>query len=268
MHDMRAAFVGGGKMAEAMVHGMQRMRGAVEVEVCDPNMARTNIFGRQGIQTWNNISDALGGGRVTQFQAIVLAIKPQTFHHVSNELMYALDSSSLVISIMAGQPMDLLKSRLCHDSIVRAMPNTPAAIGEGMTVWYPSSEVTVPQLEAAAQLFGTFGQHSRADQEAYLDMATALSGTGPAYYFLAMEAMVDTGVHMGLPRDMARAMVEQTMLGAVKHGQESRLHPAVLRDHITSPGGTTASAMASAERGNGLDKYRSLPRERRGLCDL
>ena len=254
---MRAVFVGGGKMAEAMINGMQRMlpasgaaNGAFEVEVCDPNESRADVFSKQGITTWSNAREALGDGRVSRFDAVVLAIKPQTFDDISNELTDLLDSSSLVVSIMAGQQIDTLQSRLLHDCVVRAMPNTPAAIGEGMTVWCPASRVTAPQLEATAQLLGAFGRQLRADKEDYLDMATALSGTGPAYYFLAMEAMVDAGVHMGLPRDMARTMVEQTMLGAVKYGQESQLHPAVLRNDITSPGGTTASAMASAERGN------------------
>ena len=252
---IRAVFVGGGKMAEAMVNGMRRMLPAgaafeFEVEVCDPNETRADVFGKQGIKTWSSAREALGDGRVSQFDAIVLAIKPQTFDDVSNELTHLLDSSSLVVSIMAGQQIDTLRSRLRHDCVVRAMPNTPAAIGEGMTVWCPASSVTAPQLDATAHLLGAFGRQLRADKEDYLDMATALSGTGPAYYFLAMEAMVDAGVHMGLPRDMARTMVEQTMLGAVKYGQESQLHPAVLRNDITSPGGTTASAMATAERGN------------------
>ena len=245
---LRTCFVGGGKMAEAMVRGGIAASANVSVDVVDPNPNRAGVFEALGGAVFGSVPAAFE--KSGAHEVVILAVKPQTFEAVAAELRSALAPGQLVLSIMAGIPLAALAEKLGHAHVVRAMPNTPAAIGAGMTVWTADASLGAAHAGVAAELLGAFGTQLRAEREDYLDMATALSGTGPAYYFIAMEAMVDAGVHMGLPRDMARTMVEQTMLGAVQYGQATGLHPAVLRNDITSPGGTTAAAMYTAERGN------------------
>jgi pyrroline-5-carboxylate reductase len=129
------------------------------------------------------------------------------------------------------------------------MPNTPAQIGEGMTVWAASPEVTEQQKGWARTILGSFGRQLAVDDENYLDMATAINGTGPAYVFTVLEAMIDAGVHLGLPRYMAEELAQQTMLGSVLYAMQSGKHAAELRNAVTSPGGTTAAAVYELERG-------------------
>jgi len=136
-----------------------------------------------------------------------------------------------------------------HGAVIRSMPNTPAQIGEGMTVWTAGEAVSELQRGWARMVLGSFGHEQYVADESYLDMATALSGTGPAYVFMFMEAMIDAGVHMGFPRYMAEELVMQTILGSVRYAQATGRHPAELRNGVTSPGGTTAAAMSELERG-------------------
>jgi pyrroline-5-carboxylate reductase len=137
---------------------------------------------------------------------------------------------------------------LNHDSIVRAMPNTPAQIGQGITVWTASAAVNDDQLEMARLVLSALGQEVHVEEEYYLDMATALSGSGPAYVFLFMEALIDAGVHMGFPRRIAEQLVTQTILGSVSYYQKNAVHPAQLRNQVTSPGGTSAEALYYLEK--------------------
>ncbi|MDZ4158873.1 MAG: pyrroline-5-carboxylate reductase dimerization domain-containing protein, partial [Anaerolineaceae bacterium] len=129
-----------------------------------------------------------------------------------------------------------------------AMPNTPAQIGEGITVWTTSTAVTTEQMALARQILGALGQEVYMDDESYLDMATALSGTGPAYAFLFMEAMIDAGVHLGFPRRIAEQLVVQTLRGSVNYYLNKSGHPAHLRNEVTSPGGTSAAALYYLEK--------------------
>jgi pyrroline-5-carboxylate reductase len=138
---------------------------------------------------------------------------------------------------------------LKHDAIVRAMPNTPAQIGEGITVWTATSEVTPDQSEQTRLILGAMGETVYVDHERFMDMATALSGTGPAYVLLMMEAMVDAGVHLGFSRRIAEKLVIQTMHGTVEYARQSDKHPATLRNEVTSPGGTSAEALFQLESG-------------------
>jgi pyrroline-5-carboxylate reductase len=154
-----------------------------------------------------------------------------------------------VLSIVAGAKIDTLSKGLKHGAVVRAMPNTPAQIGEGMSVWTATAEVTEQQKASAKAILGAMGKELYVDDESYLDMATAVSGSGPAYFFLMVEALVDAAVKIGLPRDIARELVLQTMLGSAKFIQQSGEEPAELRRKVTSPGGTTAEALLRLEKG-------------------
>jgi pyrroline-5-carboxylate reductase len=155
----------------------------------------------------------------------------------------------LVLSIVAGARIETITTMLRHPILARAMPNTPAQIGLGMTVWTCSPDLSESQRLQAQEVFGSFGEQVYVDDERYLDMATALSGTGPAYVFIFMEALVDAGVHMGFSRWMAEQMVYQTVRGSVEFARQSGQHLATLRNQVTSPGGTSAEALYHIEKG-------------------
>jgi pyrroline-5-carboxylate reductase len=162
----------------------------------------------------------------------------------------AIQPDALVLSIVAGAPIAKIAGGLDHLPIVRAMPNTPAQIGEGITVWTESPQVTAEQHEMGRQILGALGEEIFMEEEYYLNMATALSGTGPAYVFLFMEAMVDAGVHLGFPRRVAEQLVAQTVRGSVDFytRSDSPIHLAHLRNQVTSPGGTSAAALYYLEK--------------------
>jgi pyrroline-5-carboxylate reductase len=155
----------------------------------------------------------------------------------------------LLLSILAGTPIRKLADGVAHAAVVRAMPNTPAQIGEGMTVWTSTPEVTDEQRAQAQAILGAFGQELYVNDESYLDMATALSGTGPAYIFIFMEALIDAGVHLGFSRRVSEQLVFQTMRGSLDYAAQSGKHVAELRNQVTSPGGTTAAALYHLEKG-------------------
>ena len=179
---------------------------------------------------------------------VILAVKPQRLDQAARSLKGALKPGTLVISILAGAPLAALEQKLETRCLVRAMPNTPARIGMGITVWAKAADVDETQHEIAAEIMRTFGDEIFVADEGYLDMATALSGTGPAYVFLFMEAMIDAGVHMGFPRRIAEQLVVQTLRGSTEFYLQSRGHPAQLRDDVTSPGGTSAEALYYLEK--------------------
>jgi pyrroline-5-carboxylate reductase len=150
---------------------------------------------------------------------------------------------------MAGVTIERIATGLANPSVVRAMPNTPAQVGQGITVWTATKEVGETEMAQAKALLAAFGQEIYMDGENYLDMATALSGTGPAYVFMFMEALIDAGVHMGFSRRDAERLVVQTLRGSIAYAEASGLHPAELRNQVTSPGGTTAEALYHMEKG-------------------
>ncbi len=180
---------------------------------------------------------------------VILAVKPLNLTAVMSELSGYLKPNQLVLSIIAGARIDILRSGLKHRAIVRSMPNTPAQIGEGITVWTATSEVSLKQKEWAQVILGSIGQEIFVDDEKYLDMVTAVSGSGPAYYFLFAETLADAAVSIGLPREMAEKLVLQTMLGSSQLLQKSGKPSAELRRMVTSPGGTTAEAISVFEKG-------------------
>jgi pyrroline-5-carboxylate reductase len=180
---------------------------------------------------------------------VMFAVKPQNLSEVLKELRGKIESSQLVLSIIAGAKIKTISGGLDHRAVVRAMPNTPARVGEGMSVWTAAPAVTESQKQSAKAILGAMGRELYVADESYLDMATAVSGSGPAYFFLMVEALVEAAIEIGLPRDRAQELVVQTMLGSAKFIEQSGVSPAELRKKVTSPGGTTAAALAQFEKG-------------------
>ncbi len=247
----KIAFIGPGVMAEAMIKGLlaQQVFPPESVLAAGPRRERLEKLQRR-YQIAGYTDNALAARLA---DVLVLSVKPQRLDEVMNDLRGALRKSALVLSIVAGARIEKIASGLEHETIVRAMPNTPAQIGEGITVWTDSPAVDEAQREAAARILGAFGEQIYMEDEDYLDMATALSGTGPAYVFLFMEALVDAGVHMGFPRRVAEKLVAQTLRGSVDYYLQhmdngSALHLAHLRNQVTSPAGTSAAALYYLEK--------------------
>ena len=192
-------------------------------------------------------------GALSGSDVVVLAIKPQNLVGVMAELSGQLEPAQLVLSIIAGARIDTLRRGLKHSCVVRAMPNTPAQIGEGMSVWTATDEVNEQQKAWASSILGAMGREIYVDDEKYLDMATAVSGSGPAYVFLFMESLVNAAVDIGLPQDIAQELVLGTVLGSGHFAQKSDKELAELRRMVTSPGGTTAEALLQFEKGKFAD---------------
>ena len=165
------------------------------------------------------------------------------------ELRPHLRDDQLVLSVIAGATTTALEGFLGHRRIVRSMPNTPARLGRGVTVWYATPETTAEQRAQASALLGALGMELEVDDEKFVAMATAVSGTGPTYVFLVMEALVDAAVHLGFPRHVAHDLVVETLEGSTYFAKQSGDHPAVLRNMVTSPGGTSAAALHELESG-------------------
>jgi len=246
----RIAFIGSGAMAGAMISGLvhKRLADPKKLLAADVLQSRLDELSEEyGIQTYADNAEA-----AFQADVVVLSVKPQYLDVVLEQLKGSIRDEALVLSIVAGAKMQKISAGLGHDLVVRSMPNTPAQIGEGITVWIPSPSVSEEQQEIAATVFGAFGDEIMVNKEHYLDMATALSGSGPAYVFLFMEAMIDAGVHMGFPRQIAEQLALQTIKGSVlyyqKANQDAAVHVAALRNQVTSPGGTTAAALDQLEK--------------------
>jgi len=244
----KIAFIGPGVMAEAMIAGLikQNVVPSGSIVASGPSAARVDELGeRHAIRTETDNAAAVKGADV-----VVLAVKPQRLDHVIADLRGTVKPTALVVSIVAGATIDKIATGLDHDGIVRSMPNTPAQIGEGITVWTAAEAVSDAQKETARKILTAFGDEVFLDEERFLDMATALSGTGPAYVFLFMEAMVDAGVHLGFSRRVAEILVAKTVRGSVDFysNPDDPLHLARLRNQVTSPGGTSAAALYYLEK--------------------
>ncbi len=247
LENTRIAFIGSGVMGEAIIGGLLARR-LVEPEaiIASDNRAERGreLAARYQIRVTTDNVEA-----VQQAHIVVLAVKPQVLPHVLAPLQGQLRPDALIISIVAGARIGKIAKGLGHRTIVRVMPNTPAQIGQGMSVWMSTPEVSEQQREQARAILQSLGEELAVDGEDYLDMATALSGTGPAYVFLFMEALIDAGVHLGFSREVARKLVLQTLQGSVAFARETNLHPAELRNMVTSPGGTSAEALYQLEKG-------------------
>jgi pyrroline-5-carboxylate reductase len=186
---------------------------------------------------------------VAAADTVVVAVKPQMLRGVMRELAPALSDGQVVLSIVAGATLRTLSAGLGHAAVVRAMPNTPAQIRKGMAVWAAAPACTAAQRDRARAVLRALGDERQVEDEHFVAMATALSGTGPTYLFAVMEALVDAGVHLGFPRDLAHDLVAETLVGSSEYAAASNLHPAQLRNAVTSPGGTSAAAIYELEKG-------------------
>ncbi len=246
--DFDIAFIGPGVMAEAMISGIirQGVTRPEKIRAAGPRQIRVDELSAQyQIQPFVNNLDAIDGADV-----VVLSVKPQRMDVVLREMRGVIDPDALILSIVAGASISRIQEGSGHDRIIRSMPNTPAQIGEGITVWTDSDSVTEEQKEQTRKILGALGEEIYLGEEYYLDMATAVSGTGPAYVFIFMEAMVDAGVHLGFPRRIAERLVAQTVRGSVNYydQREDPVHLARLRNQVTSPGGTSAAALYYLEK--------------------
>jgi pyrroline-5-carboxylate reductase len=256
LKNCRLAFVGCGVMAEAIIAGMLRRNLVAPDQIVGshPRVARREeMHVKYGIEMFEQNRDAVMATHPTDgndSSMVVLAVKPQRLHRVLEELKGSVRQEQLVVSIVAGARIATIADELLHGSVVRTMPNTPAQIGEGVTAWTASAEVSEKQERQVVAMLEALGKSVRVENERQIDMATALSATGPTYIFLVMEALIDAGVHMGFSRHVAQELVHQTLLGAVLFARESHKHPAELRNMVTSPGGTSAEAIYQMEKGS------------------
>ncbi len=242
----RIAFIGGGAMAEAILKRLlaQGLVDHKNVVVSEPiEERRIYLDNTYRIQTVARNRDAIQGASI-----VLLAIKPQVLPRVLTELHSQLEPEMLVISIVAGARIRTLLNGLNHAKIVRSMPNTPAQVGKGMTVWTATTAVTEKDREHAQVILEAMGEAMYVAEENYLDMATGLSGSGPGFVFMFIEALIDAGVHIGFSRHQATRLVLQTLEGSVELMRQTGEHPAMLRDRVTSPGGTTAAGAIFLER--------------------
>ena len=241
------ATVGSGVMAEAMIAGL--LRGELvapdQIIASHPRAERRDhLRAEYGIRVVADNLEAVEGADV-----VLLGIKPQMLGRVGREIGPHLRRGQLVLSVLAGATSAALTGTLGHDQVIRAMPNTPARLGKGVTVWYATPETTAAQREQAASLLGALGVQIEVDDEKMVAMATAVSGTGPTYVFLVMEALIDAAVHLGFPRHIAHDLVIETLEGSTLFAKQSGMHPAELRNMVTSPGGTSAAALHELESG-------------------
>lgn len=247
----KIAFIGSGAMGTAMMIALIR-RGVVTsqaIVAADPLSERLEELTRN--YQIKGVTD--NAAAVHQADVVILSIKPQQLDKVLSSLYGAIEPQALVLSIVAGATIEKITKGLNHPSVIRAMPNTPAQIGAGITVWTAADSVSQEQSQMARLILQTFGEEIFMEEEIYLDAATALSGTGPAYVFLFMEAMVDAGVHLGFQRNIAEKLVAQTVLGSAQYylksiENDNDLHLAHLRNQVTSPAGTSAAALYYLEK--------------------
>jgi pyrroline-5-carboxylate reductase len=241
------ATIGSGVMAESIIAGLLRGKlvGPTQIVGSEPRQERRDeLVGQYGVRmTASNLEAA------SQADVILLSVKPQTLTKVGHELGGHLRPNQLVVSIVAGATCRVLTGLLDHREVVRSMPNTPAQIGRGITVWYATPQVGDEQRDQAKTLLQALGGELQVEDERFVEMATAVSGTGPAYVFLVMEALIDAAVHLGFPRHVAHDLVIETLEGSTAFAKATAQHPAVLRNMVTSPGGTSAAAIHELESG-------------------
>ena len=242
----RITFIGSGAMGEAMIKGMvaQEVVQAAQIMASDPVADRREQMKSQfGILTSESNHSAIQDADV-----VILSVKPQILPKVMAELKGQIPPSAFVLSIVAGVPIATIQKGLAHERIVRTMPNTPAQVGKGMTVWVATPAVSSEQRSQTQAILNALGEQVRVEDEHYLDMATGLSGSGPGYVFLVIEAMIDAGVHIGFSRADALKIVLQTIDGSVELVRSTGLHPAELKNRVTSPAGTTAAGLFELEQ--------------------
>ena len=236
--DRNIAFIGGGNMAFALATGILRAARDRSVVVSDPLPEQLARFAATPVRTTPDNTEAVAGASV-----IVLAVKPQVMEGVARELAGVINPGQLIVSIAAGVTVSALRAWLGSSAIVRCMPNTPALVGKGVTGLYADAGVSEAQRGEAEELLRAVGDAVWFEQEGELDAVTALSGSGPAYFFAVIEALIEGGVELGLKRDIAHRLVTGTAIGAAAMiGPQD--DPGELRVRVTSPGGTTERALS------------------------
>lgn len=236
--------IGGGMMGEALLSRLvfEKFFEANEILVSDPVVDRQNFLAdRYGVQvTGNNVEAAEAS------ELLLLAIKPQIFSQVTQQIRGSLNSSAVIVSILAGISLPQLESAFSSHAVIRAMPNTPAQVGAGVTAIARGTHVSDDQFSLAKKVLSAVGSVVEVP-ESMMDAVTGLSGSGPGYIALVVEALADGGVASGLPRAIAMQLAIDTVLGTAKLLKESKLHPGELKDRVTSPGGTTIAGVAMLE---------------------
>jgi pyrroline-5-carboxylate reductase len=241
------AFIGSGVMAEAMIKGLlhQSLIQPQNIIAADPHIDRV----RHLAETYDVIATSDNSEAARSADILVISVKPQAIKFALDDINGHLKDTTLVLSIAAGVPISVLTKGCQSKYVVRSMPNTPGQIGQGITVWTATPDVSGEQRDWATIILGALGETLFMQEEKFLDMATALNGSGPSYVFLLMEALIDAGVHLGFSRQDSQKLVLQTMRGSVAYAIQSGLHPAELRNQVTSPGGTSAAAIYQLEKG-------------------
>jgi len=247
IQNQKIALLGAGNMAEALVAGLVKSGVAIpdSLLATDISSARLTVLkDRYDIQVGSKNFDA-----VLWADIIILCVKPQVMNEVLADIQKGISEKQLVISVAAGIPIKSIQAKLGQTvPLVRSMPNTPAVIQEGVTALAGCPGLDSKHLEVAKKIFESVGQVVVVD-ESLMDAVTGLSGSGPAYVYLAIEALIDGGVRVGLPRNVAHVLAVQTVLGAAKMVRETGEHPALLKDRVTSPGGTTIAGLQRLEEG-------------------
>lgn len=246
MIDERVGFIGCGKMGEALVRGLLSA-GVSQDHICfyDPNKSRqAYLIEEYQIRLMKTNSQV-----VDESDVVVIAVKPALVKEVADEIAPSVRRQKpLIISIAAGIKINTIKSSLGNRTrVARIMPNTPAVVGAGMSAYFLSSQLKDKDSNLVEKLFGTFGEVMEVDREEELDIVTGLSGSGPAYLYLFIEALADGGVKMGLKREVALKLAAQTVLGSAKMVLETAKHPGELKDEVASPGGTTIAGLSVLE---------------------
>ncbi len=252
LKDLHLAFIGCGVMGESMIAGLlnNKLVDPTNIAASHPREARRNeLAQKHSIAVFESNMEAAKTVAGYENSAVVICVKPQRLERVLADLKDILNPDQLVISIVAGATIEHLADALGTAKIVRAMPNTPSQIGAGITAWTCTVAVGDSERDHVREMLTALGKELFVETENMIDMATSLSATGPTYIFMVMEALTDAGVHLGFSRDMAKELVQETMLGSVKFAMESHKHPAELRNMVTSPGGTSAEAIYQMEKG-------------------
>jgi len=245
----RIAFIGAGNMASAIIGGLlQSGFSADNVQAADPYQPSLEKLKQQFAIRVSSDNNAI----IANADVVVLAVKPQQLKQVCADIQASvIRHKPLIVSIAAGIRADMLADWLSSDlAIVRCMPNTPALVGEAASGLFANQHVSEQQKQLAGQLLGAVGSVDWVAKEELLDAVTAVSGSGPAYFFLMMEAMIDAGVSLGLTAEVSRNLTLQTALGAANMALQSDVDVSELRRRVTSPGGTTQAAIEQLEKGN------------------
>jgi len=244
-------FIGGGNMAQAVIVGLLKSgRAAHEILVSDPNPDCRTTLKNMGIQAFQESESVMA-----KADFIVLAVKPQMMGTVLTTLTGLLRDSQVIISIAAGITINGIRHQLneAQNPIVRVMPNTPALIGQGMSAMTSDSILNDSIKDAVQSIFESCGRALWVPSEEAIDAVTAVSGSGPAYFFLMIENLINSGIRLGLTPDVARELVIQTAKGAAGMVELSDVGPDVLRQRVTSPGGTTQAALEVFQEGDFAD---------------